>query len=1139
MLNLHSHHQQQQQQQTESLMDTGEEVEGVVNENSEKERYTFDTEQYQQQGDLSTTNSDDYSGSNLPVPVDNDERAIYIARLLQNADLSYLIHLDRVQQIECFLSERFELIDEIEYLRSIYEKQDQILKHRLDEVENENDRLMNEHRSLSKQLILYRNLIDAPENPRSTTESKDYQQLKRIIEEIVQENEHLYSELNYFKTSDPVYEQVQLLESVNIHLQQQLNQAISENNQMKQMINFDEISYLKTKLTAALEECEELRLTNKRLSQQQVTFSKQVHIYPTPPSSLSNQLQLSPISTHSSRTDVENLSIAYSSNDIVELHEHVHRLEQTLQQRDYDLQKLQNQIEKGTSSIMSSIEDLCIASSKVSSPRPASTLSLYKQQPTINDLQNEIDQLHDRLDELTNENQILQSRLQEVDTIYEENQYLYNERSQWAEEMEHCRLRQLTLVQEMNRLKQRENDFLQTNHSDTSHFKIEIDQITQRNHELEDELIHLREQMHHMKQAYERDKQDLVDTNHHYKQILQATQHAQKLPKKLARVERMNIAMANEFEQKQQEYKETIQDLTEQNEKQEQKYNSIRDAIDKLRNDYRQKELVFVQQMDDTIQQRDIILSQFTSLQNQYQQLQQENEVLKQQTTNSKSETTQDVELIIVPIDYQEQISQNRTPQVITNLTELQEKYDNEIAEYQSQIESLRTIQKQMTENYDSEILKSHQTNIQLQHHINQYANQLEHYRSKIDKLQTEINEKQNFIEQIQIDLAERSTLFVTINNQLSQENKMKAMKINELEQALSDEQQHKLQDSLALSTVDKQLSEQNLLPQEHHRYSFDQINQSTKRELLMLKNELITKSDENTILKHSIHDEQLRRHSLEMKLKRLKQEYSDVRNELYARTEENQSLQYELIECRLTADYYSHIHPQLPASEKSSENSHSSSVLQLYLKEKSDNLHCQLTCRTYQQQIEHLKKSYEILKQKYKQRLQEEKDIHECSKTKYVDYIRNIQRDLQETRHLLTKDADIRLNQQTFYQKAIDGRRQLLVSMDEKDTKEHEMHHENFVLTSKIHSLEQQIKYLNNRIDHTVTEPGELRRDASVVRFDINVSPKTSVSSSPVVPSRSTIITYIDSTGRIAPITNTGSVGFDDDHVYEVSSTS
>ena len=150
------------------------------------------------------------------------------------------------------------------------------MRHRLDEAENENERLINDHRSLSKQLILYRNLVDAPENSRSTTDSKDYQQLKRIIEEVAQENERLYAELNYFKTSDPVYEQVQILETANLHLKQQLSQLVNENNHLKQILNVDEINYLRTKLSATLEECDQLKQTNKRLTQQQVTFSKQV-----------------------------------------------------------------------------------------------------------------------------------------------------------------------------------------------------------------------------------------------------------------------------------------------------------------------------------------------------------------------------------------------------------------------------------------------------------------------------------------------------------------------------------------------------------------------------------------------------------------------------------------------------------------------------------------------------------------------------------------------------------------------------------------------------------------------------------------------------------------------------------------------
>jgi hypothetical protein len=46
------------------------------------------------------------------------------------------------------------------------------------------------------------------------------------------------------------------------------------------------------------------------------------------------------------------------------------------------------------------------------------------------------------------------------------------------------------------------------------------------------------------------------------------------------------------------------------------------------------------------------------------------------------------------------------------------------------------------------------------------------------------------FIDQVQNDLTERSTLHVSINNQLAQENKVRMIKITELEQALSQEQQ-------------------------------------------------------------------------------------------------------------------------------------------------------------------------------------------------------------------------------------------------------------------------------------------------------------------------------------------------------------
>ncbi len=100
--------------------------------------------------------------------------------------------------------------------------------------------------------------------------------MKLTIEEIVQENEYLHSELNHFKTSDPVYEQVQLLETANKHLQQQLNQSINNNNRLQQMINLDETQHLKMQLSKTLEECEQLKIANKKLTQQQISSLKQV-----------------------------------------------------------------------------------------------------------------------------------------------------------------------------------------------------------------------------------------------------------------------------------------------------------------------------------------------------------------------------------------------------------------------------------------------------------------------------------------------------------------------------------------------------------------------------------------------------------------------------------------------------------------------------------------------------------------------------------------------------------------------------------------------------------------------------------------------------------------------------------------------
>jgi len=60
---------------------------------------------------------------------------------------------------------------------------------------------------------------------------------------------------------------------------------------------------------------------------------------------------------------------------------------------------------------------------------------------------------------------------------------------------------------------------------------------------------------------------------------------------------------------------------------------------------------------------------------------------------------------------------------------------------------------------------------------------------------------------------------------------------------------------------------------------------------------------------------------------------------------------------------------------------------------------------------------------------------------------------------------------------------------MVDKDAKEREMRRENLLLTSKIQLLENQMGNYHDRIDLTVREQSQLRRDVNSVRLDINVS--------------------------------------------------
>ena len=45
----------------------------------------------------------------------------------------------------------------------------------------------------------------------------------------------------------------------------------------------------------------------------------------------------------------------------------------------------------------------------------------------------------------------------------------------------------------------------------------------------------------------------------------------------------------------------------------------------------------------------------------------------------------------------------------------------------------------------------------------------------------------------------------------------------------------------------------------------------------------------------------------------------------------------------------------------------------------------------------------------------------------KYLEHIKNVQKDLNETRKLLEKDAELKITQESAYQQLVDERRQLL----------------------------------------------------------------------------------------------------------------
>ena len=233
--------------------------------------------------------------------------AIHIAHLLDENDLGDLIQLDWLGQIKFFLTERSHLLQQvrrlfiifsakkkffqIDFIRNQFEKQYNSVKRRFEETETENERLLAQHRTESKELLLYKKLLEAPESSNSSTKSKDYQQLKLTIDAVLKENERLHAEIQEFKTSDPVYEQVQLLETANKHFKQELIQLTNQNNRLKSLINFDEIKHLKARLTKSIDECEQLKSLNKKLIHQ-LQQRQSSHLSATLPSSPSQQVRM-------------------------------------------------------------------------------------------------------------------------------------------------------------------------------------------------------------------------------------------------------------------------------------------------------------------------------------------------------------------------------------------------------------------------------------------------------------------------------------------------------------------------------------------------------------------------------------------------------------------------------------------------------------------------------------------------------------------------------------------------------------------------------------------------------------------------------------------------------------------------------
>jgi murein L,D-transpeptidase YcbB/YkuD len=150
------------------------------------------------------------------------------------------------------------------------------LKRRLDETETINERLTSEHRWATKELIIYKHLDEIGENSSLPGKSKQSQQLRTTIDTILKENRRLYNEIQEFKTSDPVYDQLKLLEIAHQYSKDELHQLVDENHRLKTMINGNEINQLRSRLKRADDKYEQLLSVNQQLFNETESYREQL-----------------------------------------------------------------------------------------------------------------------------------------------------------------------------------------------------------------------------------------------------------------------------------------------------------------------------------------------------------------------------------------------------------------------------------------------------------------------------------------------------------------------------------------------------------------------------------------------------------------------------------------------------------------------------------------------------------------------------------------------------------------------------------------------------------------------------------------------------------------------------------------------